>query len=154
MKNTLASLECLGRIKFELISAMFVFSLLLTGCGDENKSDISCVRSQINSRPSADGRYTAVIEKVVCESGAETSYRLKISAKEVPGSRGWSTSFSLESDLRDELVPALRWTSELELEVSMPTRTIEGALRQHVGDNLTIRRVFVAKSPEAFPNYY
>jgi hypothetical protein len=154
MRKTYSSRRSFRRFFFEISFVAIFPALLLVGCGGANRMDASCVQSPIDSRSSGDGRYTAVIEKMVCESGAETSYKLKIVAKEAPGLRGWNASFSLESDLRDALVPTLEWTSELEVEVSVPTRTIEGELKQNVGDNLTIRRIFVAKSPGTFPNYY
>jgi hypothetical protein len=66
------------------------------------------------------------------------------------------TTRELEADVWPDQPqpPELVWSTPRQLDITVATTTLGGRLTEHVGDNLTIVRIFNAAKPDAFPNFH
>jgi hypothetical protein len=47
----------------------------------------------------------------------------------------------------------VRWSTARQLEITVQTRTLQGELQEHVGDDLTVIEIYKPSDPNAFPSY-
>ena len=80
-------------------------------------------------------------------------YSIRIDAFSPPLRLAWFTTRNIENDERPKQPPKLLWITSRQLEITTTTRTVNGMLAEHVGDDLIVVRKFVASKPDAFPNF-
>jgi len=73
-----------------------------------------------------------------------------------PERMAWFTTRELEADVWPDQPqpPELARSTPRQLEITVATTTLGGRLTEHVGDDLTIVRIFNAAKPDAFPNFH
>lgn len=113
----------------------------------------NCSTSPVSELWSEDRVYKATILMKDCNMGETIFYSVRVDAYPPPPRRGWFTKREIDNDERPSEPPAVRWEAPRTLLIEMKTRTLVGSMREHVGDDLTIVRVFAAQAPDAFPNY-
>lgn len=113
----------------------------------------NCSTSLVTESWATDRAYKIALSKKDCNSGESIFYSARIDAFSPPLRAAWFTVRELDDDEYPERAPALTWTGSRQIEINMPTRTLNGRLAEHAGDDLTIIRVFTASKPDAFPSY-
>jgi hypothetical protein len=103
-----------------------------------------------------DRAYKATVFKKDCNLGESIFYSVRVDAFSPPERMAWFTTRELEADVRPDQPrpPELTWSTARQLEITTVTTTLGGRLTEHVGDGLTIVRVFNAAKPDAFPNFH
>jgi len=113
----------------------------------------NCHTTPVSDLWSDDRAYKATVLVKNCNLDETIFYSVRIDAYSPPLRLGWSTHEVIESDERPFEVPTVRWKEPRTLAIEMETKTLRGSIELHVGDDLTIVRTYIAKTPEAFPNY-
>jgi hypothetical protein len=103
-----------------------------------------------------DRAYKATVFRKNCNLGESIFYSVRVDAFSPPERAAWFTTRQLEADVWPDRPrpPGLTWSTPRQLEIAVTTRTLGGRLTEHVGDSLTIVRVFDAEEPDAFPNFH
>jgi hypothetical protein len=114
--------------------------------------EANCKTSSMAESWAPDHGYKATVLEKDCNLGESILYSVRLDAFSPPERTAWFTTRELETDDRAQ-PPELDWSSARQLEITMATRTLGGRLTEHVGDHLTIVRVFSAAKPDAFPNF-
>ena len=113
----------------------------------------NCATTVLSASWADDRAYKAILSRKGCNAGESIFYSVRIDAISPPLRAGWFTIREMEDDEYPEGPPRVRWVTPRELEITMPTRTLNGRLVEHAGDDLTLVRIFSASKPDAFPNY-
>jgi len=111
-----------------------------------------CKTSSIAESWAPDHAYKATVLKKDCNLSESLFYSIRIDAFSPPGRMPWFTLLELENDTRPE-PPKVTWGAARQLEIVSATETLSGRLSEHLGDDLTVMRIFSPLSPNAFPNY-
>jgi hypothetical protein len=139
------------------IKGVFVFGLIaIAVCVTSHVARLpesNCSTSPVFDLPSEDQAYSATVLVKDCNVGETIFYSVRIDARSPPLRLGWFTIYEIEDDERPDGPPELRWEALRTLVIEMPTRTLAGLIRTHIGDDLILVRNFRAKAPDAFPNY-
>jgi hypothetical protein len=112
-----------------------------------------CKTSSTAESWAPDRAYRATVLKKDCNLGESIFYSVRVDAFSPPERSAWFTTRELEADVWPDQPrpPELTWTTPRQLEITMVTMTLGGRLTEHVGDSLTIVRIFNAAKPDAFP---
>ena len=115
-----------------------------------------CKTSSTAESWAPDRAYKATMFKKNCNLGESIFYSVRVDAFSPPERTSWFTNRELEADVWPEepRPPGLIWTTPRQLEITMVTTTLGGRLTEHIGDDLTIVRIFNATKPDAFPNFH
>jgi hypothetical protein len=114
-----------------------------------------CKTSSLAEKWAPDHAYKATVFKKDCNLGESVFYSVRVDAFSPPERMAWFTTRELEADvLEPPRPPDLSWSNPRQLEITMTTTTLGGQLTEHVGDGLTIVRIFNATNPDAFPNFH
>jgi hypothetical protein len=111
-----------------------------------------CKTSSIAESWAPDHAYKATVLKKDCNLSESVFYSIRVDSFSPPERIAWFTVRELENDTRPE-PPNLTWSTARQLKIMSTTKTLSGRLSEHVGDDLTIERVFSPLTPDAFPNY-
>ena len=113
----------------------------------------NCSTGPISELWSEDHAYKASLLKKNCKMDETIFYSVRIDAHSPPLRHAWFTKREIADDEYPSGPPMVSWITPRKLEIEMRTRTLRGSLVEHVGDDLTVVRIFNASEPEAFPNY-
>lgn len=114
----------------------------------------NCRTQAISAHWSPDRAYKATLMEKNCNLGETIFYSVRIDANSPPLKSGWFVpGYELEDDEYPTVRPTLSWAAERRLEIRAKTRTIHGTIILNTGDDLTVVRTYIAREPEAFPNY-
>jgi hypothetical protein len=115
-----------------------------------------CRTTSTSESWSPDRAYKATVLKKDCNLGESTFYSVRVDAFSLPERMAWFTTRELEADVWPEapLPPDLGWSTPRQLEITMTTTTLGGRVYEHVGDGLTIVRIYNAAKPNTFPNFH
>jgi hypothetical protein len=113
----------------------------------------NCTTSPASEIWSPDRAYKATLLVKDCNLSETIFYSIRVDAYSPPLSTGFFTHEVIEDDERPSEPPTVRWDTPRKLAVEMKTRTLHGTVQRHSGDDLTIVRTYIARQPDAFPNY-
>ena len=152
-------------VKYVGISVI-LFGVYIFGCmiGSKGaKDDIfrdwpnlpGCQLTTAASYPSVDGAYLASILKRSCFGGETISYFFYLDfASHDPLTGPTFDRIELENDSRPVDDPAVVWTKDRSLQVTVSTRTLSSTLvEKNQGSNIEIVLVYRPREPVASPNY-
>jgi len=114
-----------------------------------------CKTSSTAESWAPDRAYKATVFKKDCNLGESIFYSVRVDAFSPPERTPWFTNRELEADVWPEepRPPNLIWTTPRQLEITMATKRLDGRLTEHIGNELTIVRIFNAMKPDAFRNF-
>ncbi len=135
------------------IALPMMATLSLLACGNNNRQS-SCTIANVISLASDDSQYLAQIKKFSCDMGSEYQYVLVVGSKTLHDNRSWTFKTRIESDVRSAPSPTISWSNGHMLVVRVRSRTISGALTEHIGQDLILETIYTPTNPDAFPNYF